>query len=69
MCAPFCLYPAGYDTTSSAITYMLNQLALNPHVLEQVGCCASTFEYLSISSRQCCTIALMQSRGSDDADS
>lgn len=27
---------AGYDTTSSAITYMLNQLALNPHVLEQV---------------------------------
>lgn len=27
---------AGYDTTSSAITYMLNQLALNPHVLEQM---------------------------------
>jgi hypothetical protein len=27
---------AGYDTTSSAITYMLNQLVLNPHVLEQV---------------------------------
>ncbi|KAF6251874.1 cytochrome P450 [Scenedesmus sp. NREL 46B-D3] len=27
---------AGYDTTSSAITYMLNQLSLNPHVMQQV---------------------------------
>jgi muramoyltetrapeptide carboxypeptidase LdcA involved in peptidoglycan recycling len=43
---------AGFDTTSSTITYMLSQLAQHPHVLEKVSgfvfccllrCCSDAF--------------------------
>jgi cytochrome P450 len=34
-----CYFAAGYDTSSSAITWMLNQLALNPQIMQQVRCC------------------------------
>jgi cytochrome P450 len=34
-----CVFAAGYDTSSSAITWMLNQLALKPHIMQQVRHC------------------------------